>query len=143
MKFWRKKKKKTFLMCYTHCTSLMISQNLKSCGSIFLKALLIFPKDFLDFRLDTAQKQDIINLSSYGRMSYASVVLSGSKVAIHGKGKMQPFVHFFIEFWLYCMIEEACHQIFLSSIFLEVFDQCQQLFFFFWMFLELYWIHPL
>ena len=50
------------------------------CGLIFLKTILIFPKNFLNFWFDTVEKQSIINLSSYRNKSYASVVLSDSKM---------------------------------------------------------------
>ena len=43
----------------------------------------------------------IINLSSYSSKSYASVVLSDSKVAFLQEGSMQAFVYFYIVFCLY------------------------------------------
>ena len=78
---WKKKKKKIYkqvlswdFFCIYSFDDLINYQNLRSRGSVFLKAILIFPKSFLDFRLDMIEKQSIINLSSYGSKSYASVV---------------------------------------------------------------------
>ena len=51
------------------------SQNLRSCESISLKTILIFPQNFPNFRSDTIEKQDIINFSGNSSKSYASVVL--------------------------------------------------------------------
>ena len=42
------------------------------------KSFLIFPRNFLRFRVDTIVKQDMINISSYSSESYGSVVLSES-----------------------------------------------------------------
>ena len=42
-----------------------VLMNLRSCGSISSKTVLVFPKNFLNFRSDTIEKQSIINLSSY------------------------------------------------------------------------------
>ena len=55
-------------------------QDLRSCGLISSKSILIFPKNFLSFRLNMIEKKVIINLSSYCRKSYSSVVLCDSKV---------------------------------------------------------------
>ena len=43
----------------------MYSQNRRSCGSISLKTVLIFHKNFLSFRSDTIENQSLINLISY------------------------------------------------------------------------------
>ena len=48
----------------------------RCCWSISPKPILIFPKNFLNFRLHTVEKQNIINLSSYNSKSQASVILS-------------------------------------------------------------------
>ena len=40
-------------------------QNLRSWGSISSKTVPIFPKDFLNFSLDTIEKKGMINFSSY------------------------------------------------------------------------------
>ena len=53
--------------------------NLRYCESISTKAILIFP-NFLDFRLDTIEKQSIIYLSSYSSKGFAPVILSDSEV---------------------------------------------------------------
>ena len=54
-------------------------------GLISLKAVLIFPKNFLNFRSDMIEKQDIINLSSYCSKNYPSVVLSDFEVTFLGE----------------------------------------------------------
>ena len=54
-----------------------------------MKAILIVPKNFLDFRSDTIEKQGIINSSSSD--GYASVVLSDSKVAFQEEMKKTTF----------------------------------------------------
>ena len=50
------------LYCFN---DLMNCENLWGFSAIPLKAVLIFPKNFLDFELDTVENQGIINLSSY------------------------------------------------------------------------------
>ena len=52
-------------------------QNMLSCGSISLKTVLIFHKNFLNFRFDRIEKQCFINFSSYSN-SYTFVVLCDS-----------------------------------------------------------------
>ena len=76
-------------------------QNLWYSESIFQEAIQIFPKNFLNFKLETIEKHAIINLSSYSNKSYASIVFSVSKVVCLGKGRMQPFSHFSILFYSY------------------------------------------
>ena len=66
-------------------------QNLRSCGSISPKTILIFPKNFLNFSSVTIEKQSIVNLSNYSSKSYTSVVLSDSELAFFWRGKMQLF----------------------------------------------------
>ena len=63
-------------------------QNLLNCGSISPKTVLNFPKNFLDFRFESVEKQSIINLSSYSSRSYASVVLCYSPVTYLGEGRV-------------------------------------------------------
>ena len=41
------------------------SLNLKGCGLISPKAVLIFPDNFVSFRSDTIEKYGVINLCSY------------------------------------------------------------------------------
>ena len=55
-------------------------QDLRSCGSISPKTIQIIPENLLDLGCDTIEKQNIVDLSSYSSKSYASVVLSDSKV---------------------------------------------------------------
>ena len=59
-------------------TNNSVASNLWVYESIFPKTVLNFPKNFLEFWLDTIKKQDIINLSGYSSKSYASVVLNYS-----------------------------------------------------------------
>ena len=54
-----------------------------------------FPKNFLNFRFDTVEKQSILNLSNYKSKGYASVVLGDSEVTFLREGRMQPFVHLY------------------------------------------------
>ena len=61
------------------CTPLII-WILRSCGLISLKIILIFPKNFLHFRLNMIEELGIINLSSYSVESYTYLVLSDSEV---------------------------------------------------------------
>ena len=56
------------------------------CGSIPSKAVCIFLKSFLNFGLDTIEKQSIINLSCNNSKSHVSIVLNDSVVAYLGKG---------------------------------------------------------
>ena len=53
-------------------------------------------RSFLKIFLNPIENQRIIHLSS----NYASLVQSDSEVTFLWKGKMQPFVHFSIVFWL-------------------------------------------
>ena len=80
------------------------SQNLRSCRSISLKVVLIFLKNFPDFSSNTIEKQVIINLSSYGCKSYASVVFCYVKVAFLDEGEMHLSFIF-----LLCLVETAMH----------------------------------
>ena len=69
----------------------MHSQILWSYGLISPKTMLIFPENFLNFRFDMVEKQNIVNLSSYRSKSYASVVLSYSEVNFLGEGEDAVF----------------------------------------------------
>ena len=83
----------------------MDSQNLSPCGSISPKAVLIFPKNFLDFRSDTVEKQGIIKLSSYSGKIYTSVVLSNSEVTFLGEGNDAAFRPFLLcELFVDCTV---------------------------------------
>ena len=64
--------------------------------SISPKTLLISPKHFLNFWLDTVEKHGNLNLSSKG---YVSVVLSDSKVIFLGEVEDAAFCPF-----LYCVL---------------------------------------
>ena len=50
------------------------SQNLRVWESISPKNILIFPEDFFDFKMDSTDKQSIINLWRYNSKGYASGV---------------------------------------------------------------------
>ena len=60
----------------------------------FMEQFLIFPKNFLDFKSDTIEKQGNKNLSSYSHRIYVSAVLSDSKVAFHGEEKDSTILSF-------------------------------------------------
>ena len=81
------------------------SQNLWSCGSISPKTLLIFPKNLLNFKFNTVEKQ---NIDSFSSKSYACVILSVSEVYVGGWGRDAVFCPF-----LYCILfidyVEMCH----------------------------------
>ena len=59
----------------------------------------IFPLSFLNFRFDAGEKQNIINFSSYGCESYASVDLSDSEVMFLWDREDTAFCLF-----LYCVL---------------------------------------
>ena len=91
---------------------------LTSCGWMSPKAILIFPKIFLDFRSDTIEKPGIISPSNYENKSYASVVLSDSEVTFLGKGEFHILSNSLLCF-IYtrlCIVEEVCCQTSLSFI---------------------------
>ena len=67
----------------------MDSQNVRSCGSISPKTVLIFLKNFLNL---------------IGSKSYDSVVLSDSEVTSFKEARMPPLVHFSCVFCLYTML---------------------------------------
>ena len=50
-----------------------------------------FSKNVVNFKPDTIEKLGIMNLSSYGNKSYASVVLSHSVVTFLGEGEDVDF----------------------------------------------------
>ena len=77
---------------------------------ILSKAVLIFPKNFFNFRSDTTEKQGIIDLCS---KSYAFVGLNYSEVAFIAKMNDATFSSSFAYRLRY--IIEVCRQIFLSS----------------------------
>ena len=54
---------------------------------ISLKAVMIFPKNFLDFGLDMFGKLGIVNLRNYSSKNYTSVVLCDFKVAFFEERK--------------------------------------------------------
>ena len=84
-----------------------------SCGSIYLKNLLIFPKNSLNFRFDTVEKQSIIYLR-FIPLKFLVILRS----PFFGKERMQPFVPLAVVFWFQ---NQSSHQICLSSILLGVF----------------------
>ena len=76
-----------FLRCFDRLSKSMMLW-------ISLKAILIFPKNFLNFRFDIVEKQSIIYLSSYRSMYYASVVLGDSEVPFLKEGEDTVFCPF-------------------------------------------------
>ena len=69
------------------------------CGSINLDTVLIFRKNFLDFRLNMIEKKSIINLSSYSSKSYAPVVRNDSDLSFLEEEKDAAFHSL-----LYCVL---------------------------------------
>ena len=71
------------------------------CRVISLKVVQTFSKNFLDFRLNTIEKQGIINLISSSSKPNASIVLSDSEATFLWNGKNSAFSHLSVVFWLY------------------------------------------
>ena len=99
----------------------------------FFETILVFPLNFLDFRLDTIEKYGFINLCSCSSKGYASVVLSDSEDVFFKEEEDATFCSF-----LFCCayrphrtIKEVCYQIFLSSILQEVYHRGLQLSYFY------------
>ena len=67
------------LPCANFFDDSIVCQNLWYYGSISLKTILIFCKNFINLWFDTIEKLSIINLISYRCKSYASVVLGDFK----------------------------------------------------------------
>ena len=99
-------------------------QNPLSSGLISLKVVLVIPKNFLDFKSDTIEKQGIKNLRSYSCKSNISAVLSDSEVTFLRED--EPLLYFL--YLQHCIIKRMCQQIF--SILLEIFRRSLQLFYF-------------
>ena len=82
------------------------------CGSISLKSILIFPKNFLNSRFDNVEKQSIINFSSYRSKYYATVVLDDSEATFLREGEDEKplyiyiyiYVHTYIHTYIYIYI---------------------------------------
>ena len=92
---------------------LMNIHNLWSCGSTSPKTVLIFPKNFLDFRSDTIEKQNVINLNGYGCKIYGSVAFGDSKVSSFGEGNdavFRAFLCCILFITQHYKIEQVCHQ---------------------------------
>ena len=87
----------------------MDSQCLLNCGSISLKTVLIFCKNFLTFRSDIIEKQGIINLSSK-----RSVDLSDFEVvSLWGTGECRLSSIFLLNFVYtqHCIIKKKWYMI--------------------------------
>ena len=82
-------------------------KKLLSKGSISSKAVLSFPKNFLNFRSDMIKKQGRIkkNLSKYSNKSYIFVVLCDPVVVFFEKRRMPSFVNFSVVFWLFAALD--------------------------------------
>ena len=76
----------------------MDRQNQWDCEVFSPEAVLIFPKNFLNFGPDMIEKQSIINLCNYSSKSYASE-FSDFEVAFQWEGKNATFYPF-----LYCLV---------------------------------------
>ena len=79
-------------------------------GSVSLKLRISFSKNWSDFasefsysRLNTIEKQSMINLTSNSSKSYASVVLSDFKVAFIGEGEDAVFFPFLSTVFSLCI----------------------------------------
>ena len=95
--------------CINSFNYLMDFQNLRG-GLISPETILIFPKNFLNFRFDTVEKLSIINLSSYRSKSYASVVLGDSEVTFLRKEEDAAFSPSFYCIFFYiqhCKMKES------------------------------------
>ena len=68
---------------------------IRSFESIPQKTFLIYPENFLDFRLDMNENQGIINFSRYNSKSYASVVLRDSELTFFREREDVAFCPFF------------------------------------------------
>ena len=84
-------------------------QNLWGYGTISSKAILIFPKNFLNFRSDMIEKRGIINVSSYRSKSYTSVVLCNSGVVCFREGRYRAFCPLCFGYIQCCIVNEVCH----------------------------------
>ena len=56
-----------------------------------MQTVLIFPKNFLNFRFDMVEKQNIINFSSYRSKSYTYVVVGDFEVTFLREGEDAAF----------------------------------------------------
>ena len=77
-----------------------VSHNFWCCKSSSSKAILIFPKIFLNFRSDIVESKGFIKLS-YCNKRNVTVVLCDSKVTLLWKRRVQAFVYFSTMFCLY------------------------------------------
>ena len=64
-----------------------------------MKTVLIFPKNFLNFRFDMVEKYSIVYFSSYRSKSYASAVLDDFEVTFLREEEDATFGTF-----LYCIL---------------------------------------
>ena len=55
-------------------------KNLANLYKTQTKAILVFPKNFLNFRFKVVEKQSIVNISRLGSTGYTPVVLGNSEV---------------------------------------------------------------
>ena len=107
------------ILCLYSFDDLTDCQNLWDCGAIPLKAALIFPMNFLDFRLDIIEKQGIIILSRYRSKNYAFVVLRDSKVTllrVREKYKLLSICLLHFVNRLHCIVGEVyCQSFFFAN----------------------------
>ena len=106
---------------YFAYTPLIIWQIVKICevmDQFFWKPFWLFPKNFLDFKLDTIKKLATINIKSYNNKSYASVVFSDFEVTFlkEGEDAAFPSIHHCVYWkfndtllWLWHIIKVVRH----------------------------------
>ena len=95
------------------------------------KTEVIFPKNFLDFRLAMNENQGIVNLRRCSSKCYASVVLTDSDIAFLGERENAVFLSISLLCFVYklrCVVGKICRQIFLSFVPQWVFRRGQHLF---------------
>ena len=104
-----------FCLFFDHSTN---CRNLWSCGTIAHKAVIIFLKNFFDFRLDKIEKNGILNLVSNCSKTFVSVILRYSD-----KEKDVAFAHFSTVFCKHVALHtrRSISSDFSSSIFNEYF----------------------
>ena len=102
--------------------------NLWYCWPISTKAILSFPKNFLNFRSYTIEENGIINLCSNSSKNYATVVLRDFEVTFLGECRLSSISPLCFVYTHRCIIDEVCSHIFLFSILCGVICRGLQLF---------------
>ena len=95
------------IFCQLSFDDLIDPHNLWGCGTFFLKAIQIFPKNLLDFRLDMSETQNIINLSSNSNKVYESIILTDSEEAFLGERENAAFRSLLYFILFICNVSES------------------------------------